>query len=291
VKEAPYAPTIDHHTHGRFELRIGKGKKWDGKVAVITGASSGIGAATAERLALGGMRLVLVARRHERLTALADRIRAGGGHADVIAADLTVEGRREEVFNLVEDRFGGAEVLVNNAGFGWYGYYTDMEWSTAKEMLQVNIGAVAHLTKLFLQKMKERNAGHIINVGSIAGSIPSQGVALYSATKAFLDAFTTALFRELRDTAVRVSVVRPGPVMTEFFQRAKLQPGGSAVPAERFAITPGVVAERIWGLLQHPRRVATIPWPLGLAPWVEASMGWLMDLIGPLLLRMQTPKA
>jgi short-subunit dehydrogenase len=282
---------IDRLLRGRFELHIGKEKNWDGKVAVITGASSGIGAATAERLSLGGMRLVLVARRHERLTALADRIRGRGGHADVIAADLTIEGNREQVFNLVEDKFGGADVLVNNAGFGWYGYYTDMAWSTAREMLQVNIGAVAHLTRLFLQKMKERNAGHIINVGSIAGSIPSQGVALYSATKAFLDAFTTALFRELRGSAVRVSVVRPGPVMTEFFQRAKKRPGGRAVPAERFAITPTVVAERIWGLLQHPRRVATIPWPLGIAPWVEASMGWLMDLIGPLLLRTETPES
>ena len=272
-------------------MRIGNEKNWDGKVAVITGASSGIGAATAERLALGGLRLVLVARRQERLTELADRIRASGGYADVIAADLTVEERREGVFKLVEDSYGGADILVNNAGFGWYGYYTDMAWSTAREMLQVNIGAVAHLTRLFLQSMRERNTGHIINIGSIAGSIPSQGVALYSATKAFLDAFTTALFRELRDTAVRVSVVRPGPVMTEFFQKAKKRPGGSPVPAERFAITPGVVAERIWGLLQHPRRVATIPWPLGLAPWVEASMGWLMDLIGPLLLRMQTPEA
>jgi short-subunit dehydrogenase len=270
-------------------LRIGREKNWDGKVAVITGASSGIGAATAERLALGGMRLVLVARRHERLITVADRIRAEGGHADVIAADLTLESSREEVFNQVENTYGGADVLVNNAGFGWYGYYTDMAWSTAREMLQVNIDAVAHLTRLFLQKMKERNTGHIINVGSIAGSIPSQGVALYSATKAFLDAFTTSLFRELRDTAVRVSVVRPGPVRTEFFHQAKARPGGSAVPAERFAITAGVVAERIWGLLQHPRRIATVPWPLGFAPWVEASLGWLMDLVGPLLLRAKFP--
>jgi len=113
---------IDRQARRRFKLRTDKVKKWDGKVSVITGASSGIGAATAERLALGGMRLVLVARRHEQLTAVADGIRARGGHADIIAADLTVEDCREGVFNLVEDKFGGADVLVNNAGFGWYGY-------------------------------------------------------------------------------------------------------------------------------------------------------------------------
>jgi short-subunit dehydrogenase len=278
---------------GLLEVGLSKrGKQiWKGKVAVVTGASSGIGAATANRLAREGMQLVLVARRHERLAGVATEIKALGGKADVITADLANETGRDQVFEQVIADYGNADVLINNAGFGWYGYYTDMHWSTAREMLEVNIAAVAHLTGLFLQRMRTRNTGHIINVGSIAGSLPSQGVALYSATKSFLDAFTTALFREMRGTRVRLSIVRPGPVSTEFFGAARKKPAGSSVPAERFAVTPALVAERIWGLLQRPRRVVTIPWPLGVAPWIEASLGWLMDLVGPMLLRAGAKKA
>jgi short-subunit dehydrogenase len=258
---------------------------WEGKLAIVTGASSGIGAATAMRLARERMRLVLVARRRDRMTALADDIQAAGGQAEVMTADLTQERAREQLYADVEASHGGADVLVNNAGFGWYGYYTDMPWKTAREMLQININAVAHLTRLFLENMKLRNVGHIINVGSIAGCIPSQGVAIYSATKAFLDAFTTSLYRELHGTRVHVSIVRPGPVRTEFFQAASVRPGGGTVPSERFAITPNLVADKIWRLMQRPRRVVTVPWPLGITPWVEASLGWLMDLLGPILLR------
>jgi short-subunit dehydrogenase len=257
------------------------------KVAVITGASSGIGAATARKLAQGGLHVVLVARRQERLASLADEIQSRGGQAHVIAADLAEEAGRISVFEQVSARYGAVDVLVNNAGLGWYGYCADMPWTTAQEILKVNIEAVVQLTMLFLPGMRERNSGHIINIGSVVGGLASQGVALYSASKSFLDSFTTSLYRELAGSQVRVSVVRAGPVTSEFFETAATRPSGSPIPAERFGIAPEVVAGRVWSLLHRPRKVVYVPKWLRVAPWIEFWFGWLEDRLGPFVLRNQ----
>lgn len=260
-------------------------KNWDGKIAVVTGASSGIGAATAKRLAREGMQVVLVARRINRLEELAEQIREDGGYAYTIPANLTSEVDRINVIQEVSERFGNADVLVNNAGLGWYGFGEKMSWQTAWEMLQVNVEAVVQLTLDFLGNMRQRNNGHIINIGSISGSIPSQGIALYGATKSFLDNFTTALYRELTGTRVHISVVRAGPVRTEFGEMALTRENGGHVPTEHAGISAETVAERIWSLIRHPRRVVYVPGYLRLVPWAELSFGWIIDRIGPLLLR------
>lgn len=254
---------------------------WQDKVAVITGASSGIGAATARLFASQGMRVFLVARRMERLLELQAEIESAGGKAEVVASDLRSEERRGNVFKQIQ----AADILVNNAGFGWYGYFHKMNWETAHDMLQVNVGATAHFTSLFLPGMRERNCGHIINVGSISGSIPSQGIAMYAASKSFMDAFTTALCRELSGTGVHISVVRAGPVRTEFCESALSHENGGHVPTEKVGVTSEHVAQRIWNLLNHPRRAIYVPRWLGIVPWVELSFGWLEDRLGPLLLK------
>jgi len=256
---------------------------WQNQVAVITGASSGIGAATARQFAEAGMRVVLVARRLERLLGLKAEIESAGGKAEVVAADLRSEEERVYVFR----QTGTADVLVNNAGFGWYGYYNEMPWKIVREMLATNIGAVAHLTSLFLPGMRKRDRGHIINVGSISGSIPSQGIAMYGASKSFLDAFTTALHRETRGTNVKVSVVRAGPVKTEFCETALSRQNSGHIPTEKMGVTSEHVAYRIRKLLSHPRRVIYVPRWLQIVPLLELSFGWLEDLIGPLLLKRQ----
>jgi uncharacterized protein len=262
---------------------------WNGKIAVVTGASSGIGAATAKRLAREGMQVVLVARRINRLEELTDQIRASGGRAYMIPADLTNEADRLSVFQEVTERFGNIDVLVNNAGLGWYGYGDKMSWKTAWEMLQVNVEAVVQLTIDFLAKMRQRGAGHIINVGSISGSIPSQGIALYGATKSFLDNFTTALYRELTGTRVHISVVRAGPVRTEFGEMALTRENGGHVPTEHVGVTAEQVAGRIWTLIRRPRRVIYVPGYLRLVPWAELTFGWIIDRVGPLLLKRSNP--
>jgi len=258
---------------------------WRGKVALITGASSGIGAATARELSRRGLRVALVARRQARLGALCDEIQAGGRQAQAFAADLSVEGERQRVYAQMMETCGPPDVLINNAGLGWYGYYAEMPWETALEMLQVNVAAVMHLTRLFLPAMRARGNGRIINVGSISGSLPNQGIAIYGASKAFLDSFSTALYRELVGSRLCVSVVRAGPVSSEFYQRARERPGGLPVPAERFAVPAERVAHRIWSLLPRPRRAIYVPEILRLAPWLEILFGHIIDRLGPLLLR------
>ncbi len=252
-------------------------------LAVITGASSGIGEAVARKLAAQGLHVVLVARRRERLEALAEEICTRGGTARILVADLSREADR---VRLCEEA-GPADVLVNNAGLGWYGYGDAMTWKTALEILQVNVEAVVQLSLGFLPGMRQRNSGHIINIGSISGCLPSQGIALYGATKAFLDNFTTALHRELAGTGVYLSVVRAGPVKTGFGEAALLHSNGLRVPTEKMGISADKVAERIWGLIRHPRRLIYIPDYLRLVPWLELSFGWVIDQVGPLLLKRQ----
>lgn len=252
-----------------------------GQLALVTGASSGIGAATARKLAGLGMRVALVARRTERLNTLAAEIEATGGQAQVITADLTQPAERSALAGLASE----TAVLVNNAGFGWYGYYSEMPAALVSEMLQVNLVAVAELTRAFLPAMRVRGSGHIINVSSVAGGLPEQGVVLYAATKAFMDAFTTALHRELHGTRVYASLVCPGPVSSEFYPRAARQPNGKPVPAERFAVAPERVAEAIAGLLVRPRRRVYVPGWLRLSRWVEPLFGSVIDRLGPLLLK------
>ena len=254
-------------------------------VALVTGASSGIGAAIARRLAHEGLRVALAARRQDRLEALAKEIREAGGEACPFPVDLAQEAERERLVQGIGAGWGTPEILVNNAGLGWYGFGDGMPWPRAREMIEVNVAAAVHLSLFVLPQMKVRGRGHIVNIGSIAGNIPSQGVALYCATKSFLDAFTTALYREVRGTGVWVSVVKPGPVTTEFFDRSSL--AGLRMPAERFAISPERVAERVWSLLCHPRREVYVPGWYRVVPWVEILLGWAMDRIGPLLLRHQ----
>lgn len=257
---------------------------WQGKVAVVTGASSGIGAATALQLAKEGMEIILAARRRERLEALAEEIRLHNGKARVFPVDLTDEGERARLC----EQIGAVDVLVNNAGLGWYGEGARMSWETAREILQVNVEAVVQLTLGFLRKMRQRGWGHIINVGSISGSLPSQGIAVYGASKSFLDNFTTALYRELTGLPIRISVVRAGPVKTEFSAAALRHEGALHLPTERTGVSAEQVARRIVDLLRRPRRVIYVPSWLRIVPLVELSLGWLIDRLGPLLLKRQT---
>lgn len=257
------------------------------EVAVVTGASSGIGEATALLLARHGYRVALLARRAGRLRQLVRRIAKEGGRAIAIPADLSKEVERRRARAIIKRRLSAVDVLINSAGLGWYGYAADMSWRTARQMLRVNIESTLQFTLACLGEMRKRNHGHIITVGSVAGGIPSQGVALYGATKAFLDNFTTALHRELHGTPVHVSIVRPGPVRTEFASAARGLQNGQRVPTERMGVAPEDVANGIWGLIRRPRRVLYIPGWLRLVPWAELAFGCVIDRIGPLLLKRQ----
>jgi UDP-glucose 4-epimerase len=269
------------------QLQRARRAPWAGRAAVVTGASSGIGAATARQLAAEGVALALVARRGDRLEELAEEIRRAGGTARAYVADLADEGERVRLVQTIQHELGPIDVLVNNAGTAWYGLGQEMGWRTARDMVQLNTAATVHLTLLCLPGMVQRGRGSVINVSSVAGGFPNQGVAVYSGTKSFIDSFTTGLHRELVGTGVRVGAVRPGYVETELSQRSAEQPGGHPIPGRRWAVRPEQVARAVVSMLRRPRRTVYVPSSLRILPWLELTFGWLIDRLGPLLLRRQ----
>lgn len=261
------------------------------RMAVVTGASGGIGAAVARRLARQGYHVFLVARRAERLDALVAEIRGAGGSATALAVDLSRPDGVQAVFDTVMEVGNGIDVLVNNAGFGWYGYCSDMPWETVLEMIQVNNAALAHLIVMFLPVMRGRGRGNVINVSSVAGSFPSPWAAMYSATKSFIDTLTTALHREMRGTGVHVGAVRPGAVATEFYRTVSRLSAGRSIPVERFAVSPESVAAAVSALIRRPRRAVFVPRGLRIVPWIEMAFGWLVDRMAPFFLRRMGSQA
>jgi short-subunit dehydrogenase len=252
-------------------------------IALITGASSGIGAALARKFAAEGIHVLLAARRADRLQALKAQIESSGGRADIFPVDLSRAEARAQLFEQV--RHLPVDLLVNNAGFGFYGYFAEMTWEAIHEMVAVNVEAALHLTRLFLPEMQARRSGHILVMSSIIGSIPSQGTAMYSATKACLDAFTTALYRETRGTGLEISLVRPGAVRTDFFATSSQQENARRNPAEGSGVSVEYTVGQIWRLVQRPRRVMHIPGWVALSPLLELTTGWIQDIIGPVHLR------
>lgn len=258
---------------------------WRGRVALITGASSGIGAATARKLAQEGLTVALAARRADRLQALADDIQSAGGRATIFPCDLSDPAARVALHAAVRRELGGVDVLFNNAGLGWYGYFSEMPWGVAENLLAVNVCAAAHLTSLCLPDMLAHGRGHIINMGSLTGSLPVQGAALYGSSKAFLEGFTDSLYRELVGKPVHASIIRATAVKTDFFETSSTQEGAMGLPGEGFAVPVEAVTRAVWSLLNRPRRIAFVPWTMRFTPAVELFFGWAMDLVGPLLLR------
>jgi len=262
----------------------------DQKTALITGASSGLGESFARFLSGRGLRVILTARREERLKSLCAEIISAGGSAIYFPADLSNEAGRAGLFEFVRGKEITPDILINNAGFGWYGYFYEMPWETASNLMAVNMAASAHLTRLFLPDMLARGSGHIINIGSIAGGLPNQGIAMYGASKAFLNAFTTALYRELRGSGVTASVMRLGPVETEFYDHARSLENGLSVPAEKAAIPVERVNQALWRLICRPKRFVYVPRWLVLSRYVENLFGGIIDLLGPLLLKRSREK-
>jgi short-subunit dehydrogenase len=204
--------------------------------AVVTGASSGIGAAFARRLGADGFDLIVVARRRERLDALAEQLRRDVGvDVEVVAADLTDSDQLADLEKRIEAD-GALELLINNAGFGGYMPFVELDPDQAEALIRLHVLAVTRLTRAALPGMIQNGLGAIINVASLlafSGSIPPQPLpyrATYAAAKAYMVTFTQALAHELRDTGVRLEVVCPGLVRTEFHDVAGFDLSGVPFP-------------------------------------------------------------
>jgi uncharacterized protein len=201
-------------------------KAWQGKWALVTGASAGIGEAIAVELAGAGVNLVLTARRREQLDVLADRLRTANEiQTRVIVADLTQPQAPQQIFDATAGSGLEVDLLVNNAGFGEYGEFVRSSLEMQVNMVQVNCAAVVHLTWLFLPPMVKRGRGDVMIVASTASFQPVPYLATYGATKAFDRMLAEALAEEVKRHGVRVSALCPGPTESEFDRVAGTQPG------------------------------------------------------------------
>lgn len=192
-------------------------------IALITGASMGLGAEFARQFASEGYDLVLTARSADKLAALKKEVEGLHGiRAHVIVQDLTDPKAPIALHDAVRAAGLEVDVLVNNAGFGMYGLFYQSDLQTELDMIQVNITAVVHLTKLFLRDMVAHKRGRILNVASTAGFQPGPLQPVYYASKAFVLSFTEAIANELRGTGVTATALCPGPTPTEFQKRANV---------------------------------------------------------------------
>ena len=259
-------------------------REGDGKTALVTGASSGIGKAYAELLAEKGYGLILTARRRERLDALADDLGKRHGVAtQVVVADLA----EPEASARIVAALGGArvDVLVNNAGYGVAGSYTSVPWADHQAFMQVLVMAVCDLTYRLLPGMVERGWGRIINIASVAGMVPSPaGHTLYGASKAFVIRFSEALAAENASRGVNVTAVCPGFTYSEFHDVLGTRDRMNKMPRMLWLDAPTVAREgydavmngdavvvngRIYGLLVW----LTGALPYRLARWVSGGAG------------------
>lgn len=212
-------------------------------VAVVTGASSGLGLHLAWGLARRGARVVLSARRRLRLEELAAQIIASGCPAPlVVAADVGDRAQAEALGRRVEAEWGGAQVLFNNAGRGAYGRLEELPVGTVEELVKTNLLGTVHCTRVFLPQMLRHGRGHLVFISSVLGELPAAEHALYCATKFAVNGLAESLDCELQGTGIGVTLVEPGLIETEF---ARV----SGRPAGRFARLPAssapAVAERI----------------------------------------------
>jgi hypothetical protein len=191
------------------------------KTALITGGSTGIGFELAKCFAAHGHDVVLVARHTDTLEAAAGRIEGKYGvKATTLVFDLSDPESPQKLFDSITGEAVQVDFLVNNAGFGLGGEFADTDIEKELDMIQVNVAAVVHLTKLFLPAMIRRKEGRIMNVGSTASFYPGPHSSIYYATKAFVLSFSEAIAEELRNTGVTVTALCPGPTHTEFSERA-----------------------------------------------------------------------
>lgn len=254
--------------------------------ALVTGASSGLGADFARLLASMGCHLILVARRQDRLEALKEEISAGFGVlVKVIPMDLSLPNAPQRLYDQLKTEGIVVDVLINNAGFGICGEFFEIDWERTQQMLQLNGVTVAHLTWLFARDMVSRDFGYILHMASNGAYQPTPLYAAYAASKSFVLNFSEALTYELLGTKVKCTALAPATTVTEFHQVAGQEEGSlyyrltkmDSMTVARMGIkallkgSPSLVPG--WG-------IALLAWSSRLAPrrWATAMAAWLMRL-------------
>jgi short-subunit dehydrogenase len=223
------------------------------RTALVTGASSGIGRELADVIAADGLDLVVTARREERLQSLAEELEADHGvKVSVLPQDLAVPDAAVDLHEAVTDADIEVDVLVNNAGVPVYGSFIDTDWEAERDMLQVNVIALTHLTKLFLPAMVERGDGAVLNTASLASFYPIPTKPVYAATKSHVLSFSRALAHDLEDEGITVTALCPGPVETEYATRGNVDESNTMAGVTN---DPRSVAEAGWAGLKNGERI------------------------------------
>ena len=233
-------------------------KRLDGRIALVTGASSGIGEATAIALAEAGAKVAIAARRKDRLQALAARLAPLGADPLVLEADLLDEHVAQRIVADTERHFGQLDVLVNNAGVMYLEPVAEADLGRWRRMLELNVLSLIASTQAALAGMRSRRDGHIVNVSSTAGRIANPNAAAYSATKFGVVAFSEALRREVYADNIRVSVIEPGIVQTELrdhIGHAATQASLNAWASNMRQLQPEDVADAIVFCVSRPAHV------------------------------------
>lgn len=238
----------------------------NGSIVIVTGASSGIGAAAAQALARRGATVVLAARRLEELQTLAQTIERAGGRALVVPCDVSQHSDIERLAQITVDTYGRIDVLVNNAGINAGYTAANVSDDYLQRIVAVNLLGPIRCARAVIPHMQRQGGGLIINIGSIAGEVATN--SLYSATKFGLRGLTDALRRELRHDRISVVLIAPGFIRTPLTKGLKLPMPG-----------PEVVAETIARMIERPRRRAIVPWPYGPVMYLAKLCPWLADLI------------
>ncbi len=257
LNHPPAAVRMRHMVNQAKQAPAGAERPW----ALVTGASAGIGAEFCRQLAARGYRLVLVARREERLQALAKELaEACGTQSLVLTADLAAPGAPAEICRQLDEAGIAVEFLVNNAGYGIPGKLTSVPWQTHADFLQVMVESVCELCWRLFPGMQRQRRGFIINVASVAGLVPSTaGHTLYGASKAFLVRFSEALAAEGAPDGVHVSALCPGFTYSEFHDVTGTREQVSQMPAWMWLQAPDVVRYGIEAVLRDKPRVVAVP--------------------------------
>jgi len=251
-----------------------------GKVVIVTGASSGIGEATAREFAKEGAKVVLAARRVDRLESLAKEIVAMGGGAEalVVQADLS---KLEDIQSLITktlEKYGRIDVLVNNAGFGRLDWLENLDpIKDIQSQFDVNVLGVVQTTRQALPIMIKQRSGHIINMCSMAGLVATPTYTIYAACKHAVHGFSEALRREVKPWGIDVSMVYPGGVTTEFGAHAGIKRKTNATTPRFMLLTAKQVGETVVKLVRNPRPMLIIPWLWSFTVWMNRNLNALVD--------------
>ncbi len=258
-----------------------------GKVVVVTGASSGIGEESAIEFAKRKANVILVARRKEKLDQVAQKISKYNSQVMTLQCDVSQKSQVESMSKTVLEKTGRIDILVNNAGFAIYGTVADLKVEEIESQIATNFFGMIYCTKAFLPKMLDQKSGHIVNVASVAASFGLPGMASYCASKFAMLGFSEGLYHELKGTGVRVTVVSPIMVRTNFFDNTSFKSVPKYSPT---SLSSKTVAKAVIKAASSSRLEIIVPPFVRVAVWAKQTFPYLINPILTLTFKQKQEK-